>query len=237
MGLALACLVGFSTHVVAQTAPRLKVQTKTAATPQASFPNWAMGAATAPVTLIEYGSLTCGHCAEFNNDIMPTVKRLYIDTGCVRYILRPLPTPPFELSVALHALTLCAGPTRYYPLADAYFQRQREIFEAAGGETGPKGIIFAIAQDVGGLNYAASEACLRQPLRQQQVLASANAGAAAGVTGTPTLFVNGTLVPVPAGQHHHELADVTRALDAALAAAARAPQGKAKAKAKKAKKR
>jgi protein-disulfide isomerase len=204
IGIALVCLLGVSSNGLAQ--PR----------PPATFPNWAMGRADAPVTLIEYGSLTCSHCAEFNRDVMPTIKRLYIDTGRVRYILRPLPTPPFELSIAMHALTLCAGPSRYYPLVEAFFDRQQDVFNAARGETGPKGAIFAIAEDVGGLNYATSEACLRDPARQNQVRASADMGDAAGVQGTPTLFVNGVLVAIQPGKAHLEVIDLTRAIDAAL---------------------
>jgi protein-disulfide isomerase len=138
--------------------------------------NWALGRSNARVTLLEYGSLTCGHCALFTNDVMPTIKRRYIDTGAVRYVFRPFPTPPNDLSVAMHALTLCAGPARYYGLLDAFFARQREIFAAATGETGPKGTIFAIAEDHGGLTYIQSETCLRDTGRQREVLASAQAG-------------------------------------------------------------
>jgi protein-disulfide isomerase len=167
------------------------------------------------VTLLEYGSLTCGHCARLNNEVMPEIKRRYVDTGRVRYIFRPSPTPPFDLSVAMHALTLCAGPSRYYPLVEAFYQRQRDIFQAAGGETGPKGTLFAIAEDFGGMGYAAAETCLRDPARQTQVRASAEAGIAAGVRGTPTLFVNGVLVPVRAGQTHYEVADISQAIEAA----------------------
>jgi protein-disulfide isomerase len=188
--------------------------------------NWAMGRADAPVTLLEYGSLTCGHCAEFSTDILPDIKRRFIDTGQVRYILRPFPTQPNVLSLALHALTICAGPNRYYPLVDAFFERQAEIFKAADGETGPKGIIFAIAEDFGGLTYTQSETCLRDPASQTQVIASADAGISAGVVGTPTFFVNGVLVKPQPNQ------GVTEAqLAAAINAALRSRPSPAKAKA------
>jgi protein-disulfide isomerase len=185
--------------------------------------NWSLGPIGAPVTVVEYGSLTCSHCAAFNNEILPTIKRRYIDTGQVRYILRPLPTPPFELSVAMHALTLCAGPSRYYPLVEAFFERQQEVFNAAMGETGPKGTIFAIAEDVGGLSYSAAETCLRDPARQAQVRANAEAGAAIGVLGTPTFFVNGTMLTVPVGQTLNETS-LSNAIDAALRSRTNAPR-------------
>jgi protein-disulfide isomerase len=192
------------------------------AAPVQSPVNWAMGRADARVTLLEYGSLTCTHCAEFSNDVFPALKQRYVDTGRVRYVFRPFPTPPNDLSVAMHALTLCAGPNRYYGLLEAFFARQRDVFAAAMGETGPKGTIFAIAEDFGGLTYAQSEACLRDTSRQTQVLASAQAGSNAGVTTTPSLFVNGTLV----GNCSTEA--VSAALDRALSATARAPAPKAK---------
>ncbi len=173
-----------------------------------------MGRADAPVTLLEYGSLTCSHCAAFSNEILPAIKRRFIDSGQVRYILRPLPTPPFDLSVAMHALTICAGPSRYYSLVDAFFERQQEVFNAAVGETGPKGILFAIAEDAGGMTYAASQACLSDPARQAQVRTNAEAGANAGVVATPTLFVNGVIVTVPAGQPLTEAAVVAAILAA-----------------------
>ncbi len=182
-----------------------------------------MGPATASVTLLEYGSLTCSHCARFHNEVMPEIKRRYVTTGRIRYIFRPFPTPPFDLAVAMHALTLCAGPSRYYPLLEAFFERQQDVFVAAGGETGPKGTLLAIAEDFGGLNYHASEACLRDPARQTQVRASAEAGVAAGVTGTPTLFVNGVRVPIRAGQTQYEVADVSQAIETAVRLRTTAP--------------
>lgn len=189
--------------------------------------NWSLGSPTAPVTVLEYASLTCGHCEAFHTNVLPAIKRRFINTGRIRYILRPLPTPPFELSVAMHALTMCAGPSRYYPLIDAFFQRQRDIFTAAGSETGPKGVIFAIAEDVGGLSYAASEACLSNPARQSQVRTNAESGVALGVRATPTVFVNNVLVTVPAGQTLTE----ERLAEAIMAAErSRATQPKVKAK-------
>jgi protein-disulfide isomerase len=181
-----------------------------ASTPSPALLSWAMGRADAPVTVIEYGSLTCGHCAHFNADVLPILKRTYIDTGRVRYVFSPYPTPPHDLSVAMHMLTLCAGPSRYYGLVDAFFVRQRDVFAAAGGETGPKGTIFAIAEDYGGLNYSQAETCLRDAARQDQIMATARAGVAAGVRSTPTVFVNGTIVS------GHEWPEVMAAIEASL---------------------
>jgi protein-disulfide isomerase len=216
IGIACACVVGWQGQVHSQSAPA------------GAFPNWVLGRADAPITVLEYGSLTCAHCAQLANEVMPEIKRRYVDTGRVRFVFRPMPTPPIDLSVAMHVLTLCAGPTRYYPLVQAYFERQQQVFQAAVGETGPKGTLFAIAEDFGGLNYAAAEACLRDPVRLGQVRASVDAGTRAGVAGTPTLFVNGVLINVRAGQAHYEVADISNAIEAAAR-----PRTAAPAKAKK----
>jgi protein-disulfide isomerase len=221
---ALVCLVsGFGIDKLQAQSPPPAPQALPAIAPV----SWALGQPNAPVTIIEYGSLTCGHCAHFALNVLPTIKRTYIDTGRVRYIFRPFPTPPRDLSMAMHMLTLCAGPNRYYGLSDAFFQRQASIFEAARGETGPKGMIFAIAEDHGGLTFAQAEACLRDEGRQDQVIASARAGSSAGVFSTPTFLINN----VPYTQH--ELVDLTTAIDRALASRSAPSQAKAKTKAKK----
>lgn len=225
--LAIACLVIVGTHASAQTSPKTSSQISG----QANVPNWALGEASAPVTLMEYGSLTCGGCAAFATQILPNIKRRFITRGRVRYIFRASPTPPFDLSVAMHALTYCAGPSRYYALADAFFERQRDVFSAAAGETGPKGTLFAIAEDFGALSYSASEACLRDPSRQGQVRASANMATAAGVASTPTFFVNNVIVTAPAGTLVTE-ALLINAIETALRNSAqnRPPSAKTKAK-------
>lgn len=190
---------------------------------------WAQGAPSARVTLVEYGSLTCGHCAAFNNDVKPALKRTYFDTGRVRFVFRPFPTPPNDLSVAMHVLTLCAGPSRYYTLVDNFFQRQAEIFEAAAGETGPRNILFAIAQDVGGLSSDQAENCLRDRAHLAQIRASYDDGFAAGVTSTPALFINGRRL-VTDGNQPYTIANVSTALNAALATTTQPPKARPKAK-------
>jgi protein-disulfide isomerase len=190
------------------------------AAPSAQPLNWAQGASRAPVTILEYGSLTCGACAAFNNNVKPAIKRNYVDTGRARFVFRPFPTPPNDLSIAMHILTMCAGPANYYPLVDAFFARQGDIFEAARGETGPRNILFAISQDVGGMSPSQAETCLRDPQLLAGVRASVDAGNTAGVTGTPSVFINGTRFLPPAGEGY-TIANVSAAIDGALRAVPR----------------
>ncbi len=83
-----------------------------------------VGKQDAPVTIIEYASMTCGHCAAFHNTTYPELKKRYIDTGKVRYILREFPLDP--LAAAGFMLARCAGKDKYYPMVEILFEKQKE---------------------------------------------------------------------------------------------------------------
>ena len=76
----------------------------------------ALGPANAKVTIVEYASLTCSHCAAFHKDTWPELKKRYIDTGQVRFILREFPLDP--LAKAGFMLARCDGEAKYYPITD-----------------------------------------------------------------------------------------------------------------------
>lgn len=80
----------------------------------------ALGAADAPVTIIEYASLTCPHCAQFHNEVLPDLKERYIATGKVRLIYRDFPLDQRALAAA--TLAHCAGPDRYFGFLDVLFE-------------------------------------------------------------------------------------------------------------------
>jgi protein-disulfide isomerase len=83
-----------------------------------------LGADNAPVTIVEYASVTCPHCATFHQQTYPTLKSKYIDTGKVRLIFREFPTQPAPVAIAGFMLARCAGD-RYYPMLDAIFDQQK----------------------------------------------------------------------------------------------------------------
>src|SRR5262245_30418402 len=83
-----------------------------------------MGSPTAPVTIIEYASMTCPHCAAFANTTFPKLKEKYIDTGKVKYIMREYPLD--GLAAAAFMLARCAGPEKYYPLIETLFAQQQK---------------------------------------------------------------------------------------------------------------
>ena len=93
----------------------------------------ALGAATAPVTMIEYASTMCPHCAEFHEVIFPGLKQKYIDTGKLRFVFREFATEPREFAYAGFMIARCVGdtPQKYYDMLGVFFEQQRPIFEAA----------------------------------------------------------------------------------------------------------
>jgi protein-disulfide isomerase len=97
--------------------PLLLTQTS-AAEPQ----EHSLGDPEAPVTIIEYASLTCPHCAQFHNEVLPQLKERYIDPGKVRLIYRDFPLDQQALTAA--ALAQCAGSDRYFSFLDALFETQ-----------------------------------------------------------------------------------------------------------------
>lgn len=197
-------------------------------------PDWPLGSERAQVTLIEYGSLTCSHCAAFNNEVLPSLKAKYVDTGRVRYVFRAFPTPPIGLAYPMHSLARCAGPQRYHRVVDAFFQQQSRIFEAAQKGRGAKEEVYAIFTAASGMTAAQADSCLQTQSHAEAVNRQSVSGEEMGVEGTPTLFVrtaNGvTRLPPP-----YDAENVGRALDEALAALPPTPKAqpaKPKAKAK-----
>ena len=104
----------------------------TALPAQAAAPvsdDMSMGNPNARVTVIEYGSASCTHCAHFNNDIFPAFKAKYVDTGRVRYVFREFLTEPVNLAAASFILARCAGRDKYFSVLDAVFHAQADIYK------------------------------------------------------------------------------------------------------------
>ena len=143
-----------------------------------------LGSPTAPVTIIEYASMTCPHCAAFANSVFPKLKEKYIDTGKVRYIMREYPLD--QLAAAAFMLARCAGPDKYYPLIETLFQQQQKWAVRQ-----PLPPLLAIAKQAGfteqSFNACINDAALLNKVQQQRDLGSNKFK----VDATPTFFVNG----------------------------------------------
>ncbi len=146
----------------------------------------AMGSETAPVTIIEYASMTCPHCAAFEVTVFPKLKEKYIDTGKVRFILREFPLD--GLAAAAFMLARCAGPDKYYPMVETLFAQQ-----AKWAVRNPIEPLLAIAKQAG-FTQQSFEACINnkdQLNKVQQV--RDRASQKFKVKATPTFFINGEL--------------------------------------------
>ena len=83
-----------------------------------------LGSKDAAVTVIEYASMTCPHCARFHSDVYPDLKRKYIDTGKIRFIFREFPLD--QRAHAAFMLTRCAEENKFFPFIDILFQKQSQ---------------------------------------------------------------------------------------------------------------
>lgn len=230
IGLTLASGIAFATEK--PKAPLAKAKSAPGAAPVSTpVPDWPLGSERARVTLIEYGSLTCSHCADFNNNVLPSLRASHIDTGRVRYVFRAFPTPPMGLSYPMHSLARCAGPKGYHRVLDAFFRKQREIFDAAQQGTGAKDAVYAIFSEASGMTANQADICLQTQAYAEAVNQQSAKGESMGVQGTPTLFIqtsNGVKLVAPP----YDAESVGRTLDEAIAALPPPVAKPAKAKAK-----
>ncbi|MEN9894908.1 MAG: hypothetical protein RIR97_760 [Pseudomonadota bacterium] len=149
------------------------------------LPEMTMGDPKAPVTIIEYMSMTCPHCARFNNDTFPTIKTKYIDTGKVYWILREFPLDP--AAVAAIMLARCAPNNGYFPMVDVLFKQQ--VAWATSNDV--RGALLQISK-LAGFTQASFEACLTDQKLLDDVQATKQKGDKEfGVASTPTFLVNG----------------------------------------------
>ena len=149
----------------------------------------AQGPADAKVTIIEYASLTCPHCATFHRDTYPALKSRYIDTGKVRYILREFPLDP--LATAGFMLARCDGEQKYYP-------DRGHAVSAAAGLDGTDKPLDALRQMMrqAGFSQEKFDSCLKDQKLYDAVNAVKNRGMETfKVDSTPTFFINGQRHP------------------------------------------
>jgi protein-disulfide isomerase len=148
-----------------------------------------IGRADAPVTVIEYASFACHHCADWHQFVYPGFKTRFIDTGKVRFVFRNLPTDPQEIALPGAALARCAAPERFFEVAAVLMRGQSAVLRGGNREDwyGP-----AIA--VSGRTQAQIEACATSPAVEAALARDMDSAEAAGVHSTPTFFVNGRQV-------------------------------------------
>jgi protein-disulfide isomerase len=144
-----------------------------------------LGNPEAPITIIEYASLTCPHCAEFDKSELPKLKQAYIDTGKAKLIYRDFPLDATALKASM--IARCLPSDRYFAFIDALFKQQSNW--AYGGD--PKTGLLRIAR-LAGMSQDAFDKCFDDKQIEDQVLQERLDGSRQfNIQGTPTLIVNG----------------------------------------------
>lgn len=147
-----------------------------------------LGDPEAPVTIIEYSSLTCPHCAAFHADTLPAIKERFIDTGQAKIVYRDFPLDQNALNAAV--IAHCAGPDRYFVFLEALFGSQ----ERWARSSDPTESLIQLA-GLGGLPREQAEACLADEAMLNAVLQSRLDGQEEyEISSTPSFVINGELV-------------------------------------------
>jgi len=148
------------------------------------LPDIVEGRADAPVTIIEYASMTCSHCAAFHKDVWPALKAKYVDTGKAKFVLREFPLDP--LAAGAFMLARCAGPEKRDALVDRLFDHQADWAFAANP-------LFKLKEQVlaSGMSEADFDACLKKQdlfghVNQERDIAAKTLE----VNSTPSFFIN-----------------------------------------------
>ncbi|MBN9280988.1 MAG: DsbA family protein [Hyphomicrobium denitrificans] len=149
-----------------------------------------LGPADAKVTVVEYASMTCPHCAHFETDVFENFKKKYIDTGKVRFVYREFPLD--NLAAAVSMLARCAGGDKTFPLIQTFYAKQADWAFTQGNPV-PK--LFDIAKQAGFTQESFDKCLTDQKLLDQITAQRTRASDTFGVNATPTFFINGKKLP------------------------------------------
>ena len=169
---------------VPTTDSKLNVPSKEELVQEGPLGDRVLGKATAPVTIIEYASLTCPHCRDYHRDVFPRVKREFIDTGRVRYVIREFPIGRTAGAAAIVAR--CAPADKYLFYVEQFLSRQPEWVSQEVREDA----LFKVAK-AGGMTRETFDNCLTNQTIIEGLTEVKQQGRRFGVIGTPTLFING----------------------------------------------
>jgi len=185
--------LAFAAPVMAQDAPAAEV-----------LPDVALGAEDAPLTIIEYASFTCGHCANFHNDVFPDLKADYIDTGKVKFVQRDIYFDQPGLWAGIMAR--CGEGEKFYPVADMLFEEQSDWLSGGSGDE-----VAASLRKIGlkaGMTDDQMTACWDDTAKVEQLIATFQANATADdIQATPTFIIGDETVPNQAWDDMKEIID------------------------------
>jgi len=145
-----------------------------------------LGNPDAPITIVEYASLTCPHCAHFANDVLPELKKKWIDAGKVKLVFRDYPLDEPALRAAM--IARCAPADRFYAYVDTFFAQQEKWVTARDYREA-----LARLVRLGGMSQDAFDKCLKDTALENKILEERLiASKELDVNSTPTFFINGT---------------------------------------------
>ncbi|RTL72688.1 MAG: DsbA family protein [Hyphomicrobiales bacterium] len=149
------------------------------------LPEMSMGDEKAPITMVEYASMTCGHCAAFHNKVLPKIKEKYIETGKVRLVMREFPLD--NLAAIASMAARCAGEGKSLPLISAMFAKQDDW---AFVRPDPRPALFNIVKQAG-FTQESYDKCITDQKLLDDIVAIRERGADVfGVDATPSFFIN-----------------------------------------------
>ena len=183
----LAALAGFSPlRLIAEA----MAQTASDVAKPVSLPDMALGPANAPVTITEYASMTCPHCAAFNENVFPKIKSEYIDSGKVRYVFREFPLDIKAAAGSMLARCIAKDDSgKYFAVIDMLFRQQNDWVVKNTTET-----LTRIGKQAG-LSQQAVEDCLKDQALLDKIAADQKfASEVLKVNSTPTFFINGEMI-------------------------------------------
>jgi protein-disulfide isomerase len=150
------------------------------------LPTKSLGKADAPVKVLEYASLTCPHCAHFENTAFPELKKRYIDTGKVYYIFRELPLNKLDLVAMMVAR--CTADDQYFPFIETLFRTQDDWVV----QQGALGKLQNLAKQVG-ISDDKFKACVSDQKTLDSLMNQRDEASKFGTDSTPTFFINGAM--------------------------------------------
>ncbi len=150
-----------------------------------AFPDeHSIGSKDAPVTLYEYSSFGCSHCADFHLSTLPQLKSEFVDKGLLRLVFVPFPIDKHSMNGAL--LAECVDEDKYFAFAEVLFKKQREW----GLARNPKKVLMQYAA-LSGLSKEKAAACLKNDTNAREILSNRQNGLTQlGIQGTPSFVIS-----------------------------------------------
>ena len=154
----------------------------------------AIGNADAKVTVVEYASVTCAHCATWHKTVWPQLRKDYVDSGKVRFVYREFPTRPVRLAETGFMIARCADEDKYFANIALQYERQEALITAAQNQQAKQA--YTELARAAGLSEEEFEQCITNEAEYEAMQTVIKGGFERGVSATPTFIINGEIKKV-----------------------------------------